>query len=322
MLRWMTAVTGDRYGRAAGGRQPRLIVTIGAEPGWRNHWDGQADPRLWADPRPAGVVARPGLCRRCREPGRNAAGYRYIAGRAEVDDEGETHAEVAGWMNIVFRALLRSSLQPSAQLLWAIDAMFATSTSCAPAPTSSWSRRTRPPIGALSPTTCASGSFGTPAASRREDFSAAFDPGAAQQLADHGARTRGARRRNHPAGRARSRAERRLRSPGEIADRRGTNRRGRAVDRTRHRGAGSNATRNGPMLRELLLELRRQAGDHSAVAAMRCRRFLSAAFDDDASGAAGSRRTGRCVDGSYRPPRCTISKPASRPGEGAQSART
>jgi uncharacterized Zn finger protein len=100
----------------------REIQGLSAKPGWRNPWSGEGFTpdysrvrdrleallaRGWADE----VV---GLGKELLE-----------AGESQVEmshDEGETAREISSCLDVVFRALPRSSLAPSEQMLWAVEA--------------------------------------------------------------------------------------------------------------------------------------------------------------------------------------------------------
>ncbi len=256
------------------GDSRRLIVTIGAEPGWRNHWDGE------------GSIPDYGPIRDRLELllGQGYADDVVSLGETLLDtgisqveqshDEGETHAEIAGCMNIVFRALLRSSLQPSAQLLWAIDAMLRDQYElCAGADVvieqaytaADWS---------IVADNLRERLLRTPAASRREDFSAAFARErlsswliTALEHAERGDEIIPLAEREAELNGDYVRLVKLLIAAGRTAEAEQWIARGIEALAQTQRGTVR-------MLRDLLLELRRQAGDHSTVAAMRAEDFF------------------------------------------------
>ena len=98
------------------------IADLSQEPGWRNHWSGEG--------------SIPDYSRvRDRLEALLAQGYADVVlevgaqlledGTKQVeisDDEGETAEEIASCMDIVFRALPRSSRAPAEQMWWAVEA--------------------------------------------------------------------------------------------------------------------------------------------------------------------------------------------------------
>ena len=256
------------------GDSRRLIVTIGAEPGWRNHWDGE------------GSIPDYGPIRDRLELllGQGYADDVVSLGETLLDtgisqveqshDEGETQAEVAGCMNIVFRAVLRSSLQPSAQLLWAIDAMLRDQYElCAGADVvveqaysaADWS---------IVADNLRERLHRTPAASRGEDFSAAFARErlsswliTALEHAERGDEIIPLAEREAELNGDYVRLVKLLIAAGRTAEAEQWIARGIEALAQTQRGTVR-------MLRDLLLELRRQAGDYSVVAAMRAEDFF------------------------------------------------
>jgi uncharacterized Zn finger protein len=118
----------DRRNLSAGA-VPKLVKSLRAEiadlsqePGWRNHWSGEG--------------SIPDYSRvRDRLEALLAQGYADVVlevgaqlledGTKQVeisDDEGETAEEIASCMDIVFRALPRSSRAPAEQMWWAVEA--------------------------------------------------------------------------------------------------------------------------------------------------------------------------------------------------------
>jgi uncharacterized Zn finger protein len=99
------------------------LVAASAEPGWRNHWDGDGyEPdygpvydglKLLLDRGHADAVVR--LGEHLLE-----AGLRQVE---QSHDEGETAAAVAMCLEVVFAALPSSSFTADAQIVWAIDAV-------------------------------------------------------------------------------------------------------------------------------------------------------------------------------------------------------
>jgi uncharacterized Zn finger protein len=100
----------------------REIQELSAKPGWRNYWSGEG--------------FTPDYSRvRDRLEALLVGGYAdevvalrkelLEAGASQVEmshDEGETAREISSCLDVVFRALPRSSLAPSEQMLWAVEA--------------------------------------------------------------------------------------------------------------------------------------------------------------------------------------------------------
>lgn len=97
------------------------IKTISSEPAWSNHWDGENNipdyspvkKRLEAllENNHADVVVELGA-------------YLMECGIGQIEqsnDEGETGMEIASCMEVVYKAVMRSSLAAPQRLLWAID---------------------------------------------------------------------------------------------------------------------------------------------------------------------------------------------------------
>ena len=101
----------------------RLIVTTSAVPAWRNEWDGDGSIPDYAPVRDRlELMLRQGYADEVVRLGETL----LKAGNEQVEqshDQGETADEIGACMDVVFRALVQSSLAPSAQILWAIDAL-------------------------------------------------------------------------------------------------------------------------------------------------------------------------------------------------------
>jgi len=97
------------------------IEELSSEPGWQNHWRGEG-----YTPDYSGVRHRlealfdQGYADEVVALGEDLleAGIRQVE---MSDDEGETEEEIASCMDVVFRALPKSSLSPADQMLWAVD---------------------------------------------------------------------------------------------------------------------------------------------------------------------------------------------------------
>ena len=97
------------------------IEELSSEPGWQNHWHGEG-----YTPDYSGVRHRlealldQGYADEVVALGEDLleAGIRQVE---MSDDEGETEEEIASCMNVVFRALPKSSLSTAEQMLWAVD---------------------------------------------------------------------------------------------------------------------------------------------------------------------------------------------------------
>lgn len=100
----------------------REIAAASVRPGWRDGWSGQGYIPDYSRVRDRlDLLLQKGLAddivalsETLLEAG--------IAQVEESQDEGETATEIASCMEIVFRALSRSSMPPAQQILWAIDA--------------------------------------------------------------------------------------------------------------------------------------------------------------------------------------------------------
>lgn len=97
------------------------IVRLSAEPGWRNSWSGEGETPDYSEVRHRleMLLSRGhadeviGLGKKLLE-----AGTRQVE---QSDDEGETQAEIASCMDIVFEALSKTSLSEAEQMLWAVE---------------------------------------------------------------------------------------------------------------------------------------------------------------------------------------------------------
>ena len=100
----------------------REIHELGSEPGWRNSWSGEGftpdysgvRDRLEALLAEGHVDEVVSLGKELLEVGKNQVEMSH--------DEGETAAEISSCLDVVFRALPQSSLPPTEQILWAVDA--------------------------------------------------------------------------------------------------------------------------------------------------------------------------------------------------------
>jgi len=97
------------------------IQELSLEPGWKNYWHGEG-----YTPDYSGVRHRlKALFDQGYADEVVALGETLLeAGIRQVEmshDEGETHEEIASCMDVVFRALPKSSLPPADQMLWAVD---------------------------------------------------------------------------------------------------------------------------------------------------------------------------------------------------------
>ncbi len=101
----------------------RLIVTTGTEPAWSNEWDGEGSIPDYAPVRDRmELLLRQGYADEVVSLGETL----LKTGNEQVEqshDQGETADEIGECMHVVFRAVLQSSLEPSAQILWVIDAL-------------------------------------------------------------------------------------------------------------------------------------------------------------------------------------------------------
>jgi len=252
----------------------RLIVTTSAEPAWRNHWNDEGSIPDYGPIRDRlTLLLQQGYADDVVSLGETLlkAGIEQVE---QSHDEGETQAEIAGCMNIVFRALARSSLQPSAQLLWAIDAILRDQYDlCAdadvvleqPHTAADWSIVADELLGRLRD---------RPAASRRDDFMAAYARErltgwiiTALEHAGRGDEVIPLAEREAELNGDYLRLVKLLIAAGRTA----------AAEQWIARGIEAlGQTQRGTvrMLRDILLELRRQAGDYSVVAAMRAEDFF------------------------------------------------
>lgn len=98
------------------------IERLSAEPAWVNPWKGEGNVPDYSEVRDRleMLLAKGyadeviGLGKRLLEVGTEQV--------EASDDEGETAEEIATCMEVVFKALSRSSMPPSEQMLWAVDA--------------------------------------------------------------------------------------------------------------------------------------------------------------------------------------------------------
>jgi uncharacterized Zn finger protein len=99
------------------------IRVVGAEPGWRNSWNGEGyTPDYSGVQRKLQVLLRGGHADEVLALGREllTIGIRQAE---ESHDEGETAMEIADCMPVIVEALDRSSLDPADRLTWALDAV-------------------------------------------------------------------------------------------------------------------------------------------------------------------------------------------------------
>jgi uncharacterized Zn finger protein len=98
------------------------IERLSAEPAWVNPWKGEGNVPDYSEVRDRLVMLLAkeyadeviGLGKRLLETGTR---------QVEMsDDEGETAGEIAACMDVVFKALSRSSMPPDEQMLWAVEA--------------------------------------------------------------------------------------------------------------------------------------------------------------------------------------------------------
>ena len=100
----------------------REINKLSSEPGWRSHWndEGYTPDYSRVQERLEALLAKGyadevvSLGKELLEAGTNQVGM--------SDDEGETGMEISSCLEIVFRALPKSTLSPIQQMLWAVDA--------------------------------------------------------------------------------------------------------------------------------------------------------------------------------------------------------
>jgi uncharacterized Zn finger protein len=98
------------------------IADLSQKPGWRNHWSGEGSIPDYSRVRDRlEALLAQGHADVVLEVGAQL----LEAGTKQVeisDDEGETAEEIASCMDIVFRALPRSSRAPAEQMWWAVEA--------------------------------------------------------------------------------------------------------------------------------------------------------------------------------------------------------
>ncbi|MCJ7833664.1 MAG: SWIM zinc finger family protein, partial [Deltaproteobacteria bacterium] len=100
----------------------REITTLSSEPGWRSHWknEGYIPDYSRVQERLEALLAQGyadevvSLGKELLEAGTNQVGM--------SDDDGETAMEISPCLEIVFRALSKSTLSPIQQMIWAVDA--------------------------------------------------------------------------------------------------------------------------------------------------------------------------------------------------------
>jgi len=100
----------------------REIRELGTKPGWQNYWDGEGYTPDYSGVRDRlTVLLERGSFDEIVELGKELleSGIRHVE---MSHDEGETAAQIVSCLNVVFRALSRSSLPSSEQALWAIEA--------------------------------------------------------------------------------------------------------------------------------------------------------------------------------------------------------
>ena len=98
------------------------ISELSSKPGWRHHWneEGEIPDYSGVEKRLEALLAKGyadevlSLGKELLEAGTNQVGM--------SDDDGETDMEIASCLEVVFRALPKSSLSPVQQMLWAVDA--------------------------------------------------------------------------------------------------------------------------------------------------------------------------------------------------------
>jgi len=98
------------------------IRALGAEPGWQNYWDGEGYTPDYSGVRDRLEV----LLDRGQADEVVALGEELLETGIQLvemsHDEGETAGEIISCLNVVFRALAQSSLDPAKQILWAVEA--------------------------------------------------------------------------------------------------------------------------------------------------------------------------------------------------------
>jgi uncharacterized Zn finger protein len=100
----------------------REIRELGTKPGWQNYWDGEGYTPDYSGVRDRlTVLLERGRFDEIVELGKELreSGVRHVE---MSHDEGETATQIVSCLNVVFRALSRSSLPSSEQALWAIEA--------------------------------------------------------------------------------------------------------------------------------------------------------------------------------------------------------
>lgn len=101
------------------------IAALSAEPGWIHHWSGGRDIPDYSRVRDRlEALLAQGYADAVVEVGSELleAGTRQVE---MSDDEGETAEEIASCLDIVFRALPRTSRSPAEQMRWAVEAELA-----------------------------------------------------------------------------------------------------------------------------------------------------------------------------------------------------
>ena len=103
----------------------REIDTVSSEPGWTRHWSNEGHIPDYSRVRQRiEALLEAGHADAVVSLGQDL--LRLGFSQIELsDDEGETSFQVGHCMHVVFDALIRSSLPPADQLLWAIDAYLA-----------------------------------------------------------------------------------------------------------------------------------------------------------------------------------------------------
>lgn len=100
----------------------REITRVTAEPAWGDSWDGEgSQPNYYAVQRRLRTLLEAGHADAVVELGRELL-TRGLEQVGQADDEGETSMALADSLEIVFQAVVKSSLAPNQKLLYAIDA--------------------------------------------------------------------------------------------------------------------------------------------------------------------------------------------------------
>ena len=118
----------DDHFRLSAGETDRIvrslrheITAISSKPGWTNHWNNEGYiPDYSKVKHRLETLLSKGLADEVVDLGKSL----FEAGTGQVemsDDEGETAAQIASCMDIVFQALPQSSLSPLQQMLWAVN---------------------------------------------------------------------------------------------------------------------------------------------------------------------------------------------------------